>query len=157
MLNLDSLDWLDWLFVGWAFFFQLALIVHFALRRRRLDLILRYGWVIYVLAVPAAAVAAVMLLGGKPWPFWVGGLLYVAWALFGYVVEYVKQIRWRTPPRWPIFVPYVLLYLATIMFYWWPLALLSRPLWTVYGVLFVISTVLNVTSHRPSQPRARSV
>jgi hypothetical protein len=44
-------------------------------------------------------------------------------------------------------VPYVLLYLGTVMFYWWPLGLLSRPLWIAYAVLFVIGTGLNVTSH----------
>jgi hypothetical protein len=44
-------------------------------------------------------------------------------------------------------VPYVLLYLSTVMFYWWPVGLLSRPLWIAFAVLFVIGTVLNVTSH----------
>jgi hypothetical protein len=43
--------------------------------------------------------------------------------------------------------PYVFLYLATVMFYWWPLGLLSRPLWIIYAVLFVIATILNITSH----------
>ena len=43
--------------------------------------------------------------------------------------------------------PYVFLYLGTVMFYWWPLALLSRPLWFVFAVLFVIGTILNLTSH----------
>jgi hypothetical protein len=43
--------------------------------------------------------------------------------------------------------PYVTLYLGTIMFYWWPLALLYRPLWFVFGALFVIGTILNITSH----------
>lgn len=153
MFELDSLDWL---FVIWAFIFQLALIAHFALRRRRFDLILRYGWVMYALAVPATAVSVALLLGGKAWPFWAGGFLAAVWALFGYVVEYVRQINWRSPPRWSILLPYVMLYLATLMFYWWPLGLLARPLWYAYAVLFVISTVLNVTSHRPAQPRIRS-
>lgn len=153
---MPELDPLDWLFVSWAIFFQLALIVHFALRRRRFDLILRYGWVMYALAVPATAVGGAMLLGGKPWSFWAGGLLYAVWALFGYVVEYVEQINWRSPPRWSILVPYVLLYLATTMFYWWPLALLYRPFWYAYALLFIISTILNVTSHRPAPRRARA-
>jgi len=36
----------------------------------------------------------------------------------GYTVEYILRIGWRSPPRWPVFVPYVLLYLATAMLYW---------------------------------------
>ena len=43
--------------------------------------------------------------------------------------------------------PYVTLYLVTVMFYWWPLGLLSRPLWFVFAVLFVIGSILNITSH----------
>jgi len=65
-----------------------------------------------------------------------------------YIIEYVKGIQWRNPIHWPVFGPYVFLYLATIMFYWWPLGLISRPLWYAYAILFVISTVLNITSHR---------
>ena len=42
---------------------------------------------------------------------------------------------------------YVLLYLATIMFYWWPVGMLSRPLWYVYAGLFTLSTWLNISSH----------
>jgi len=34
------------------------------------------------------------------------------------------------------------------MFYWWPLGLFSKPLWGVYAVLFIVSTILNVTSHK---------
>jgi hypothetical protein len=33
------------------------------------------------------------------------------------------------------------------MFYWFPLALIQRPLWFVYAVLFSASSVLNITSH----------
>jgi hypothetical protein len=67
-------------------------------------------------------------------------------------VEYLLHIEWRSPIRWPIFIPYLTLYLASIMFYWWPLATISRPLWYVYAVLFVVSTVLNAASHK-GQPR----
>ena len=78
------------------------------------------------------------------------------WAVFGYTVEYVKRIRWRNPIRWSVFGPYVFLYLATVMFYWWPLGLISRPLWYVYAVLFIISTTLNVTSHKGPEDRGQS-
>lgn len=144
------------LFIGWAFLFQLALIVHFALRRWRFGWVERYGWVTYGLAVPATAVSLILLLESAPWPFWLGGFLCAGWALFAFTVEYIRQIEWRSPPRWSVFVPYLLLYLATIMFYWWPLGLLSRTLWLVYGGLFVVSTLLNVASHHPTQPRLHS-
>ena len=79
--------------------------------------------------------------------FWLPGFLFLAWAVFGFVVEYLLGIQWRTPPNWPVLVPYVLLYLGTVMFYWWPVAQLVRPLWFLYAVFFALETYLNVTSH----------
>ncbi len=149
---MDPLDSLDLLFVVAAFLFQVILIVHFALRRWRFELAMRYGPVVYALSVPAAIVSVLLLLGGKPWSLWLGGFLCLVWAAFGYTVEYRKQLEWRDPIRWSIFGPYVFLYLATVMFYWWPLALLNKPLWYGYALLFVVSTILNVSSHdRPAR------
>ena len=146
-----ALDNLEVLFVVFAFLFQIVLIIHFALRKWYFDIVSRYGWIVYALSIPAVAVSVILLLGGKTWSLWLGGFIYLIWAIFGFTIEFVQGIEWRNPIRWPIFGPYVFLYLATIMFYWWPLGLVSRPLWYVYAVLFVISTMLNVTSHRGSK------
>lgn len=136
------------LFIIWAFTFQVVLIVHFALRKWYFDAYIeKAGWLVYALCLPAVLVSLVQLLYGKSWSFWLGGFLFLIWAVFGYLVEYRLHISWRSPIVWPVFGPYVLLYLATIMFYWFPLALLSRPLWYAYAVLFVINTILNVGSH----------
>jgi hypothetical protein len=53
--------------------------------------------------------------------------------------------------RWQFLGPYLLLYLGTVMFYWFPLALIWKPLWYAYAVLFIISTYLNVTSHKSGE------
>jgi len=143
-----DLDNLDILFVIWAFFFQIVLIVHFALRKRFFEsYTMKVGWIVYALSVPAVVISIVLWLGGKTWSFWLGGFLFLIYAAYGYWIDYVKKIQWRKPLRLSIMFPYVFLYLCTVMFYWWPLALLSRPLWVVFAVLFVISTILNVTSH----------
>lgn len=145
---MQSLDSLDFLFIIWAFFFQIVLIVHFAIRKRNFEsYALKYGWLVYALSIPAVIISIILLLGGKPWSFWVGGFLFLVYASYGYRIDYVKQIQWRNPLRPSIMFPYVFLYLATVMFYWWPLGLLSRPLWIIYAVLFVIATILNITSH----------
>ena len=145
MFNLDNLDIL---FVIWAFLFQIVLIVHFALRKRFFEsYTIKVGWIVYALSVPAVVISIVLLLGGKTWSFWLGGFLFLIYAAYGYWIDYVKKIQWRKPLRLSIMFPYVFLYLGTVMFYWWPLALLSRPLWVVFAVLFVIGTILNVISH----------
>lgn len=145
---MTKLDNLDKLFVVWAFVFQVLLIVHFAIRKPFFEsYTMKYGWIIYALCIPAVVISIVLLRGGKSWSFWLGGFLFLVFALFGYWVDYVAQIEFRSPLRPSVLIPYVVLYLATVMFYWWPLGLLSRPLWFAYAILFVIATILNITSH----------
>jgi len=141
-------DNLDILFAVWAFFFQIVHIVHFAVRKRFFaSYTMKAGWIVYALSIPAVVISIVLLLGGKTWSFWLGGFLFLMYAAYGYRVDFVKKIQWRNPLRLSIMFPYVSLYLGTVMFYWWPLGLLSRPLWVAFAVLFVIGTILNVTSH----------
>jgi hypothetical protein len=143
-----GLDNLDLLFVVWAFFFQIVLIIHFALRKRFFEsYTMKVGWLVYALSIPAAVISIILLLGGKAWSFWLGGFLFLVYAAYGYRIDYVRKIQWRKPLKWSIMFPYVFLYLATVMFYWWPLGILSRTLWLVFGGLFVVGTVLNITSH----------
>jgi len=145
---MSNLDRLDKLFIVWAFLFQVVLIAHFALRKRFFEsYTLKLGWIVYALCIPAAAISIVLLLGGKSWSFWLGGFLFVVYAAYGYWIDYVQQIQWRNPLRLSIMFPYVFLYLSTVMFYWWPLYPLSRPLWFAYTILYVIATILNITSH----------
>lgn len=145
---MSSLEGLEVLFVIWAFLFQVILIVHFALRKWQFETAMRFGPFVYAMGIPSALVSLLLLLGGRPWYLWIGGFICLTWASFGYWVEYVKKIEWRNPIRWSIFGPYIFLYLATIMFYWWPLARIGRPLWFVYTTLFIISTTLNLASHK---------
>ncbi|MBI9045124.1 MAG: hypothetical protein JEZ06_11605 [Anaerolineaceae bacterium] len=145
---MSDLGILDFLFIVWAFFFQIVLIIHFAVRKRWFEsYTMKYGWWVYALCIPAVLISLILLLGGKSWSFWLGGFLFLVYAVFGYWIDFIKGIEWRSPLNKSILFPYVTLYLATVMFYWWPLALLDRRLWFVYAGLFVISTFLNLRSH----------
>jgi TctA family transporter len=139
-------------FVITAFLFQSVLIIHFAMRKWHFEQAIRYGRFVYTLSLPAVAVSVILLSNDQSWQFWLAGFIYFIWAVFGYTVEYVRKIQWRNPPLWPILIPYVTLYLATVMFYWWPLANIYKPLWYIYAGLFVISTLLNITSHQKNKP-----
>src|SRR5512136_294064 len=91
---------LDKLFVVWAFLFQVVLIVHFALRKPLFEsYTLKFGWIVYALCIPAAAISVILLRGGKSWSFWLGGFLCVAFAAFGYWVDYAARIPFRNPLR----------------------------------------------------------
>jgi hypothetical protein len=145
---MSNLDKIERLFVIWASTLQLCLIAHFAVRKRFYEsYTMQYGWVAYALAIPAVVVSILLLLNGKSWSFWLGGFLFMIFSLFGYWVDYIADISFRSPFRPDVGVPYVILYLGSLMFYWWPVGMLSRPLWFFYTVLFTISTVLNIISH----------
>ncbi len=144
---MSGLDRADRLFVLTSFFIQIVLLVFFALRKWKFDTAMQFGWIVYALAVPAVVVSLMLLLARKPWYLWLAGFLYAAWAILGYVVDIVRPVAWRSPILWPVFIPYILLYLSSLMFYWWPLGNIQRSLWFIYAGLFVISTMLNVFSH----------
>jgi hypothetical protein len=142
------MDNLDTLFVFWAFFYQIVLIVHFAVRRRFFEsYTLKFGWIVYALCIPAGVISVVLLLGGKSLAFWLGGLLCLVYSVYGYWIDYFKKVQWRSPLRLSIAFPYVFLYLSTVMFYWWPLWQIGRPLWFAYTILYVIAMILNIKSH----------
>jgi hypothetical protein len=139
---------LNLLFIAWAFFYLIILIIHFSVRRVFFEsYTLRYGWWVYLLGIPAAVVSILMIRGAMTWSFTVGGLLCLVFSGFGYYIDYVLATPWRSPIYLPILIPYIILYLGTIMFYWFPLALINRNLWYIYAALFAISTILNITSH----------
>lgn len=148
-------DNLNNLFVVTAFLFQIVLIIHFAVRKWQFNIAMRYGSIVYALSIPALVVSILLLLGDKTWSLWLGGFLYFVWAIYGYTVEYIRKIEWRNPICWSILIPYVTLYLFTVMFYWFPLALIYKPLWYVYALLFLASTILNGTSH--TKPNSQKV
>lgn len=140
-------DRYETLFVVTSFFIQAVLVIFFALRKWRFDTAMELGWIVYALALPAVVVSLILLAGHKPWYLWLAGFLYLVWAILGYTVDIARPVAWRSPILWPVFMSYVLLYLATSMFYWWPLARIHRPLWFIYAALFVLSTVFNISSH----------
>ena len=67
---------------------------------------------------------------------------------FVHVVDIAQPVAWRSPIHWPVFLPYVGLYLFAQCFYWFPVGALNRRLWFIYGSMFVVSTILNLASHR---------
>lgn len=151
-----GLDNLELPYVITAILFQIALIVHFAIRRWRFETAIHYGPIVYALSIPAVVVSIVLLLNDMDWGFWLGGFIYLVFSIYGYAVEYIKRVQWRNPIRWSIFGPYVTLYLATVMFYWFPLANINKSLWYVAAILFIVSTMLNVTSHKEVTARAQA-
>ncbi len=143
-----GLDLPNSILVVTAFTLQIALVIYFAARKWRWDTAMRYGVIVYWLGIPAALVSIVLLWMGQPWYTWLGGFVYAVWAIFGYRVDIARHVEWRDPILPRVFYPYVTLFIIAQVLYWWAVGIVIRPLWYAFAVLFVISTALNVTSHR---------
>ena len=148
MINWNSFDKFDKLYVIWAFIFQIILILHFAFRKPFFETYTeKYGWLVYALCIPAVIISFILMRAGKSWHFWLGGFLFLLFAIFGFYIDYVAQIQFRSPFNVSVGIPYVILYMVTVMFYWWPLWPMSQLLWGGYTVLYIIAMVLNIRSH----------
>ncbi len=108
---------------------------------------MKFGWIVYVLALPAVAISIIFIRAGKTWYYGTAGFLCEAWSGFGVVVDIIWPVEWREPIYWPVFVPYVFLYLCGVMLYWWMLAKIHRSSWLIYFALFILSTLLNLAAH----------
>ena len=91
------------------------------------------------------------LAGDQPWYIVAAPLVNSIWAAFGYYVDTYRQIEWRSPPRWPVFIPYVGLFMASQFFFWIPLWYIGLEYWIAYGAMYFINTALNSYSHRKSE------
>jgi hypothetical protein len=134
-------------FISVALGIQVVFVVFFALRKWNFALAMEVGWLVYGLAIPAVLFSVMLINARKAWYLSAAGFLFAAWATFGAWVDILHPIEWRSPILWSLFIPYVLLFTGSQMFYWWPLLRIHRPAWFIYTALYCVSTVLNVTSH----------
>lgn len=145
------MDNLHSVYVAFSIVFHLMLCIHFAVRKWHFQTTIRWGWLVYALSLPALGLSVWLKNQGVEWFFWIAGILYFIWSLFGFGVEYIFRIEWRNSWDWPILIPYVGMYLAVCMFTWWPVARVSKTAWFAITVLFIIGTILNISSHHPNK------
>jgi hypothetical protein len=138
---------LQTLFAAFALVLQTMLALHFAALRWRPGLQQQWGWLVYAMSLPGLALGVLFWVYSQPWHYWLATLLFAAWAALGYMVDILRPINWRSPPRWPIFIPYVALFIAAQLAFWIPLWFIWIGYWIIYAVLYAVSTVLNVSLH----------
>jgi hypothetical protein len=74
--------------------------------------------------------------------------LFAGWAGLGFAVDYLRRAEWRSPPLWPVFVPYVGLFIVSLFAFWMPLWSTGPGPWFAFGLLYALHTGLNLASHR---------
>jgi len=154
------------LFIIFGVSSQVALVAFFASRRWFKPASARLGMIAYGFASLGSVLGVTLLLGGQSWRLYTGPLLLAAWAAFGLYLDVWRRVEWRTPVRWSMLVPYVVLYFYAQMFLWWPLWDLARLAWLAFALMFVANTGLNLRGHakaeadsgrsRPAEPADRA-
>jgi hypothetical protein len=89
------------------------------------------GYVMIALAVPAALALVAFWRARASWLQWVGPAVYLAFIVLMVVVEDIWPIEFRSPPRYGILVPYLLLFFGSILLMGLPMFRLDRRLWLV--------------------------
>jgi hypothetical protein len=89
------------------------------------------GYVMMALAAPAAAAIVAFGRARAGWLQWIGPAVYLGFLSLMIVVEYVWPIEFRSPPRYGILVPYLVLFFGAILLMGLPMFRLDRGLWLV--------------------------
>ncbi len=100
------------------------------------------GYVMIALVAPALLAIVAFVHSQAGWRHWIGPAVYVAFVALMIAVDYVSPTEFRSPPRYSILVPYLVLFFGAILLMGLPMFRLNRSLWLVTAV----TTVLLLTS-----------
>ena len=89
------------------------------------------GYVMIALAVPATLALVAFGRARAGWLQWAGPVVYLAFVALMIVVDYVWPVEFRSPMRYGILVPYLVLFFGAILLMGLPMFRLDRRLWLV--------------------------
>jgi hypothetical protein len=100
------------------------------------------GYLMIALAAPATLAIVAFAHARAGWPHWIGPVVYLAFIILMIPVDYVSAVEFRSPPRYDILVPYLVLFFGAILLMGLPMFRLNRGLW----LATVATTVLLLAS-----------
>jgi hypothetical protein len=100
------------------------------------------GYVMIVLAAPATLAIVAFAHARAGWLHWIGPVVYLAFVILMIAVDYVSPVELRSPPRYEILAPYLVLFFGAILLRGLSMFRLNRALWLVT----VATTVLLLAS-----------
>jgi len=90
-----------------------------------------FGYGIIALSLPAALAIVAFIREKAGLRQWMGPAAFLAFVVFMIVVEYIWKAEFRSPMRYDILVPYLVLFFGSIFFMGLPMFRLNRRLWLV--------------------------
>ncbi len=89
------------------------------------------GYVMIVLAIPSIIALIAFARAGAGWLQWAGPAVFLTFIVLMVVVDYAWPVEFRSPMRYDILVPYVVLFFGAILLMGLPMFRLNRQLWLV--------------------------
>jgi hypothetical protein len=87
------------------------------------------GYVVIALALPAAVAGFALFDAGVL--HWVGGAVFICFAGFLLMVDYVRPVEFRSPRRPSIVVPFLILFFGSILLMGLPMYTMIHDLWLI--------------------------
>ncbi len=145
MLDLDTLDWL---ILVVAITSNVLTILVFASRPRHPARAKAFGLGFIALAVPAAVIIVTFVEEGRPWGYFIPPALFITFVILVLLLDYILRIEFRSPPRYNIMGPFLLLYYIAQMGMWgltWDLGL---AIWGFTGATYFAQVAVGVRAER---------
>jgi hypothetical protein len=98
----------------------------------------RLGYAIIVLAIPSVVAIIAFVRVGADWLHWTGPAVFLTFIALMVVVDYTWPVEFRSPMRYGILVPYLVLFFGAILLMGLPMFRLNQKLW----LATVVTTVL---------------
>ena len=89
------------------------------------------GYGIMALAIPAVIALVAFMRAGATWQQWIGLAIFLAFLALMIAVDYIWLVEFRSPPRYEILVPYLVLFFGSILLMGLPMFRMDRRLWLV--------------------------
>jgi len=89
------------------------------------------GYGMMVLAIPAIVALVGFVRAEAGWLHWIGPAVFVAFIVLMVVVDYAWPVEFRSPMRYDILVPYLVLFFGSILLMGLPMYGMNRQLWLV--------------------------
>jgi len=107
---------------------------------RLINHLLGYG--IVALALPAAIVIVAFIKENSGWRHWIGPAVFILFVVLHIFIEYICKVEFRSPIRYDILVPYLVLFFGSIFLMGISMFRINLQLWLVS----VVTTFLQLGS-----------
>jgi hypothetical protein len=89
------------------------------------------GYFIIALAIPSTVALVAFVRAGVGWWYGAGPAVFLAFIVLMVIVDYAWPVEFRSPMRYDILVPYLVLFFGAIVLMGLPMFRLNRQLWAV--------------------------